>query len=134
MQALVELNRPSSNLSSLQLFYDSVHSHIRSLQSLGIPQTTIESMLVPIILKKLSVEVHKNLARCHGTQKWTLTQLQSSILQELRILEVGTDYSNSDTLHSPTGAFLTNTECANHPTNTVLLARSLAHFANHPTT
>ena len=110
MQALVELSSPNNNLSSLQLFYDSVQGHIRSLQSLGTPQDKYESMLVPIILRKLPAEVRKNLARSHGTEKWTLSDLQSSILQELRILEMGTEYPSISTLHTPTGAFLTKTE------------------------
>jgi len=65
------------------------------------------SIPVPIILRKLPAEVYKNLARSHGTEKRTLTDLQSSILQELRILEMGTRYSSTGTLHPPTGAFLT---------------------------
>jgi len=38
MQALVELKSPSNILTSLQLFYDSIEGHIKSLQSLGITQ------------------------------------------------------------------------------------------------
>jgi len=69
MQALVELKSPSNTLPSLQLFYNSIESHIRSLQSLGTTQKMYESMLVPIILRKLLVELRKSLARTHGTEK-----------------------------------------------------------------
>ena len=58
MQALVELKNSSNTLSSLQLFYDSVESHVRSLQSQGTPQEMHGSirMLVLIILTKLPTE------------------------------------------------------------------------------
>jgi len=51
MQALTELPSPTNTLSALQLLYDSVEGHIRSLQSLGTPQEQYGSMLVPTILK-----------------------------------------------------------------------------------
>ena len=108
MQALVELKNPNNTLSSLQFFYDSIEGHIRSLQSLGTPQGMYGSMLVPIILTKLPTEVRRNIARSHGTEKWTLSELQSSLLQELKILEMGADYSTN--LHTPTAAFFTNAD------------------------
>ena len=108
MQALVELKNPNNTLSSLQFFYDSIESHIRSLQSLGTPQEMYGSMLVPIILTKLPTEIRRNIARSHGTEKWTLSELQSSLLQEVKILEMGADYSTN--LHTPTAAFFTNAD------------------------
>ena len=105
MQALVEMKSPSNTLTSLQLFYDSIECHIRSLQSLGSPEETYAPMLIPTILKKLPAEVRRNLARAHGTEKWTLTDLRKCILQELRILDMGAEYST--TPHSPTAAFTT---------------------------
>ena len=133
MQALVELNSPSNNLSSLQLFYDSVQSHVRSLESLGTPQDMYGSMLVPTILRKLPAEVRRNLARSHGTEKWTLTELQSSVLQELRILEMGADYSSTNTLHTPTGAFLTNVDRRqSHEQHSSLLSKKFYTFCKSP--
>ena len=93
MQALIELNCPTNTLASLQLFYDSVEGHTRSLQSLGTLQESYGSMLVPIILRKLSAEIHRNIARAHGSDQWNLNELQSAILQEIRILEMGSEYS-----------------------------------------
>ena len=133
MQALVELNSPRNNLLSLQLFYDCVQSHFRSLESLGTPQDMYGSMLVPIILRKLPAEVRRNLARSHGTEKCTLTELQSFILHELWILEMRADYSSTCTLHTPTGTFLTNVDRRqSHKQHSS--PRRFAHFANHLTT
>ena len=108
MQALVELNNPNNTLSSLQLFHDSVEGHVRSLQSLGTSHEQYESMLVPIILRKLPADIRRNLARSHGTNQWTLSELQGEILNELHILETGIDHTNNPSnSHIPTAAFLT---------------------------
>ena len=67
-------------------------------------------MLVPIILRKLLADIHRNLARSHGTDQWTLGELQDEILNELRILETGIDHTNNPSnshSHIPTAAFLT---------------------------
>ena len=106
MQALVELKSPNHTLNSLQLFYDSIESHIRSLQSLGTPPEMYESMLVPTILTKLPAEIRRTLAWTHGTEKWTLKDLRSCLLQELRILDVGADYTTGHQV--PTAAFSTS--------------------------
>ena len=107
MQALIELKCRSNTLSALQVFYDSVEGHIRSLQSLGTPQEHYGSMLVPTILRKLPADVRRNLARSHDSEQWTLKELQRCILQEVRILEMGMDYSpNQSNAHTPTGAFV----------------------------
>jgi len=112
MQALIV--SPSNTLSSLQLFYDSGEGHILSLKSLGTPQEQYGSMLVPTILRKFSPDTRRNIARSHGNDRWTLSELQSAILQELRIPEMGTDYftsnqSQKDT-YTPTASFFTNAD------------------------
>ena len=94
MQALIGLSNPNNTLAALQLFHDLVEGHIRSLESLGTPQDKYGSMLVPIILKKLSPETRKNFARGQSITHWALTELQKAILLEVCILEMGTDYSN----------------------------------------
>ena len=113
MQALTELPSPTNTLTALQLFYNSVEGHIRSLQSLETPQEQYTSMLVPTILKKLSAEVLRNLTRSRDGNQWTLSELQRAILQEVHILEMGTNCSTSkdsqDSHHIPMAAFITNT-------------------------
>ena len=56
MQALVDLTSPTNSLAALQLFHDSVESHIRSLSSLGKSRETYGSLLVPIIFGKLPID------------------------------------------------------------------------------
>ena len=67
MQALIGLSNPSNTLTALQLFHDSIEGHIRSLESLGKSQYQYEAMLILVILKKFSLETHKNLARGHNS-------------------------------------------------------------------
>ncbi|XP_065917547.1 uncharacterized protein [Dysidea avara] len=89
MQALSQTNCPTSSLSSLQLFYDTIEAHIRGLTALGKTEDSYESMLVPIILGKLPSDVHKNLVREHGVGAWTIAELRDAIWKEITILECG---------------------------------------------
>ena len=53
LQALVDLPSPNNSLSSLREFHDATEGHIRSLATLGKPEDSYGSLLVPIILGKL---------------------------------------------------------------------------------
>jgi len=86
VQALIDLPNPSNTLSSVGEFYDSIKRHIRSLTALGRTEETCGSLLTTILLGKIPV---KNMARVHGKQEWTITELQTSIRDELNILEIG---------------------------------------------
>ena len=89
MQALLEINIPTNTLSSLQLYYDTIESHIRGLAALGKTEESYGTMLVPIILGKLPSDVRRNLAREHGNAEWTISQVKEAILKEISILECG---------------------------------------------
>ena len=84
--AFLDLSAPSNDLSSLRLFYDLVENHIRGLSSLGVPKVSYGTLLVPIILGKLSTPT---LAREHSNLKWTIDELQAALLKEIRIMESG---------------------------------------------
>ena len=87
VQALIDLPNPVNILTSLQLFHDTVESHICFLRSLGKTLVEFEMLLIPIMLGKLSVETKKNIARVHECSQWTMQQLQVSLLREIRIFE-----------------------------------------------
>ena len=87
MQALLNLPRPTSELSSLRQFYDFMETHVRGLTSLGKSQDSYSDLLVPIILGKLPNELRRNLAREHSNPKWTFPQLREAIYKEIKILE-----------------------------------------------
>ncbi len=109
MQALLDLTSPTNSLVALQLFHDSVESHIRSLSSLGKSHETYGSLLVPIILGKLPTEIRRNLARDHGNDEWTIDKLQDAVLKEIRILEMGIEHplNKKSSLPIPTASFHT---------------------------
>ena len=102
-KALVSMTSPMNSLSSLQMFYDSVESHIRSLSSLGKSENSYGDLLV---MNKLIVEVRCNLAREHSTTQWILSDLMAALQKEIRVLESGL-YSphNSIPNTSTTAAF-----------------------------
>ena len=85
--ALIELPGPTNELSSLQLFHDITENHIRGLASLGVSKESYSTILVPIILGKLPIPVRRNLARDHDQLRWTLDDLQTAVVKEIRVLE-----------------------------------------------
>ena len=112
MQALLNLQRPTSELSSLRQFYDFMETHVRGLTSLGKSQDSYGDLLVPIILGKLPNELRRNLAREHSNPKWTFPQLREAIYKEIKILEAGNHIPADNTIAtnpSPsfTASFLT---------------------------
>ena len=116
MQALLNLCDVTNSLSSLQSFYDTVKNHIRGLSSLGKFPESYGDLLTPIIFRKLPKEIQRNLARDHSNAEWTLDDLRSSIMKEIRILETELHTSrNLDQLFNPntplmtTASFYTNT-------------------------
>ena len=118
MRALLDLPSPNNSLASLQLFHDSTESHMRSLLSLGKSNDSYGTLLVPIILGKLPTEIKKNLARDHENREWTIDDLQSAILKEIRILELGIQSTNTLTSQLPaipTASFVTTTVRKKNP-------------------
>ena len=103
MQALINLPTPNQSSSSLREFHDTIESHIRSLTSLGKTEDSYGSLLVSIILGKLPGKIKQNLARAHGKREWTVTELQSAILNELYIVEMGSQVEDTP---PPTAAFV----------------------------
>ena len=87
----MNLPKPVNNLASLQGFHDQLESHMRALQSLGKPSDTYCAMLTP---GKAPSELKKQFSRDHNSGDWTIREVMTSILKEIRVLEVG-HYSNS---------------------------------------
>lgn len=90
-----------------------METHIRGLKALGKSQESYGGILVPIIHKKLPVELKKNLARDHSNKEWTLDELRKAILKEVEVLEAGQSNSDLPELPSsdpaiPTASFLTS--------------------------
>ena len=54
MQALLDIANPANQLTSLQLFYDTMENHVRGLESLRRSHESYGDLLVPIILGKIT--------------------------------------------------------------------------------
>ena len=118
MQALIDLRSPSGTLTSLREFHDSIEGHILSLASLGKSQDSYSSLLVTIILGKIPAKIKQNLAkqnlaRAHGRQEWKISELQEAILNEIYILEAGSQIDTTTSPLPPTASF--HTGAANRP-------------------
>ena len=107
MQALIDLRSPSGTLTSLCEFHDSIEGHICSLASLGRLQDSYSSLLVTITLGKIPAKIKQNLARAHGRQEWKISELQEAVLNEIYILEAGSQTDATTSPLPPTASFHT---------------------------
>ena len=98
MQALLDMPNPNTSLTSLRLFYDTIATHTRALGSLGKSKEVYGDLLVSVILKKLPVEVRRNLAREQTSTEWRFDDLTAAILKEIRVLEA--EYQVTDSQRS----------------------------------
>ena len=94
MEAMLYLTNPTNQLASLRHFYDTLETPIRGLEALGKSHESYGGILVPIIFRKLPVDLKKNLARGHTNEEWSLDELRKAILKEVEILEAC--HGNSD--------------------------------------
>ena len=118
MQGFSKLPNPVNALASLQVFYDSIESHIRALTSLGKSPESYDALLIPIIFGKLPIDIRKSLTRDHNNMDCTLDDLRSNILREIQILEIGIKSSKSnhtDLLPITMASFYTGSR--HHPPN-----------------
>ena len=111
-----------------------VEAHTRSLASLGKPIDEYGSMLVTSILGKLSIETRRNLAIAHGSDEWTITELQHAISNEIRILEMGIE-NNHQTPQLALPPFLQTQKEKHHPKQESLFKghlQSVLYIAKEP--
>ena len=119
--ALIELPGSTNEFPSLQLFHDTMENHIRGLASLGVSKESYSTILIPIILGKLPVPIRRNLARDHNELRWTLDDLQTAVVKEIRVLESGLYNDPSSSLSTRTHAsasFQAAIKRAHHPNST----------------
>ncbi|XP_070579115.1 uncharacterized protein [Ptychodera flava] len=104
MTALWQIPQPTSDINSLRLFYDTLESHIRGLQSLGKEENAYGELLIPMIRDKLPNNIRKQIARDHGNKAWTLPELRKAILREIDAIQAGVpldELSVADTATQP---------------------------------
>ena len=74
----LEIPSPINQFTSLRSFYDQIEGS-QGLETFGQTHETYGTLLVPIIVNKLPVEVRKYLAREHRIKTLVLRDLRKSI-------------------------------------------------------
>ncbi|XP_063419195.1 uncharacterized protein LOC134702016 [Mytilus trossulus] len=100
MKALMNLPAPTNDAFSLRSYGDRLESYVRGLKSLGQTPEMYGSLLVPVVLDKLPIDIRKNIAREHGRDNLILDNLRKSITKEIDILEAGEGVTDSDRLYA----------------------------------
>ena len=67
--------------------YDKINIHIRGLTSLGINSEQYGSLLIPVIMTKISSELRLRIARQSGSEVWKLDDLMGVIKSEVEARE-----------------------------------------------
>ena len=73
---------------------------MQRLESLSQTPEMYGSLLVPVVLDKLPIDIRKNIAREHGRDNLILDNLRKSITKEIEILEAGQGVMESDRLYA----------------------------------
>ncbi|XP_071170914.1 uncharacterized protein [Mytilus edulis] len=100
MKALMNLPAPTNDAFSLRCYGDKLESYVRGLESLGQTPEMYGSLLVPVVLDKLPIDIRKSIAREHGRDNLILQNLRKSITKEIDILEAGEGVTDSDRLYA----------------------------------
>ena len=95
MQALLDMANPIISLTSLRLFYNTILTHTQALVSLEKSKKVYGDLLISVILKKLSIEVRKNLAREQASVNGHLMIWPKLRLKETQVFETGCQVTDS---------------------------------------
>ena len=75
------------NLKAIQELHNHVDSHVRSLQSLGVPSTSFGAMLASVIMNKLPHELHLAVSKEITDGEWNLEQVITIVEKEIDAIE-----------------------------------------------
>lgn len=101
-----------SDTRGLRKLYDTVESHIRGLQALGVPAESYGCLLTPILVDKLPPEIRLIVSRELTSEKWKLDCILKILEREIEAREHAvTTGASSSRVHRcqsrmPTGAAL----------------------------
>ena len=83
----VEPVTSSYNLRGLRQLYDTIESHVRGLQSLGVSSDSYGSLLSSVLLSKLPQELRLILSRELGSDDWKLDRVMQLLETEVQARE-----------------------------------------------
>ena len=89
MQALLKLQElPNEKVSHLRLMLDKINVHVRGLESLGMPQESYGSLLIPIIMQRMPGEITVQVARKVTEDIWPIKEILDIIQREIEAREL----------------------------------------------
>ena len=96
MQALLKLQElPNEKVSHLRTILDKINIHVRGLESLGMPQESYGSLLIPIIMQRMPGEITVQVARKVTEDIWPIKEILDIIRREIEARELSESVSVS---------------------------------------
>lgn len=83
IQALLNMSTPGRSTSELWALHDSLQTHVRSLEGLGINGCTYGVILTPLVLHKLPENIRLEWARLGQGKEWDLEALLQFLQDEI---------------------------------------------------
>ena len=83
-------------VKDLRKLYDTVESHVKSLNSLGINCQHFDLLLIPIILERLPNTIKLQISRKLGKENWNIEQFLLVIHEEISARENFEYFKQSD--------------------------------------
>jgi hypothetical protein len=89
MQGLLKAERvrDERDIASLRRMCDSVETHYRGLEALGIEQSTYSAIVVPAILDRLPESVRLTITRGTDFHEWNMEELLTPLKEEVELRE-----------------------------------------------
>ena len=88
MNKLIKLNKVNgSNVTELRELYDRIESNFRALKTVGIQQEYFGSLVIPIILEKLTNVIQLQTSRQLRKESWNIDEILQCINLEITARE-----------------------------------------------
>ena len=87
MESLSKIHAPSSDTKNLKEFYEICETNVRGLETLGVMTESYESLLIPILLKKIPEDIRRLIFSADPLADSSLDRLRVAIRQEIETRE-----------------------------------------------
>ncbi len=89
MQAFLNLqNHPNDNVTQLRSIFNNINVHVWVLESLGITSEKFGSLLIPVIMSRMSPEIALQVARKSSEDLWEIREILKIIWREIEAREM----------------------------------------------
>ena len=89
MRELLNMQMSSNEkANNLRALYDNIQVHVRGLESLGVSSMQYGSLLIPVIMSRMTSEITLQIARKTSQDVWEIDEILDIILAEIEAREV----------------------------------------------